>query len=277
MRILDLLKKDIRIFGKSKSAIILSYLVPMVITLIFGAIFGGFGEDDGGINGIKVLVTDNDKTGFSKNFIENVDALEEITVYRKYVVSDDVHMPFTQEKMDEYIIKGNYPVGILIEKGFEEKVKNKQPLALKIHYDPKYPIEHGIVVGMMQKLIPTKYPQLMMNGLWNSSEEYLGEQDNENFKSNMMDVVKQYFPEAKEISLDSLMVMSDVKTEASEGGEGQSSMFDKLMDIESVELLGKKVKNKMFAQYVAGMAIMFLLLQLAAQPVPCLKKRKMGL
>lgn len=67
MNIFILIRKDIRLFFKSKSAVLLTYLVPMVIILIFGAVFGGMGKPSG-MNEMRILLVDNDKTEFSELF-----------------------------------------------------------------------------------------------------------------------------------------------------------------------------------------------------------------
>ena len=88
MNIIRLVLKDVRIFSKSKSLIVITYLVPMFLALIFGAIFGGFGEG-GGQKGIRLLITDNDKSEFSRSFAAELDSLEEIRLYRYYVQDEE--------------------------------------------------------------------------------------------------------------------------------------------------------------------------------------------
>ncbi len=278
MNIFGLVNKDIKIFTKNKSSIVLSYLVPMILALIFGAIFGGFGQGRGQ-RGIRLLITDNDKSEFSTVFAAELDSLEEIRLYRYYLQNDE-KIPFTVEKMDNLIKKGDFPVGLIIPDSTEAGLLAGEKLKLEIHYDPKYPIEYGIISGMIQKLIPTKFPQLMMSGLWKLSEKSLGDQDSD-FKDDMFGVIKQYYPDAEPDMFD---FKKKPLTPGGFGGgtsdttavEGEGFGLSSMVEIDSVELLGQEEENQMFAQYIAGMAVMFLLFAVSGTATSLIEERNFG-
>ncbi|MEA2103534.1 MAG: ABC transporter permease [Candidatus Cloacimonadota bacterium] len=273
MKILALIKKDIKQFFKSRSAVVLTYFVPMVLSLIFGLVFGGLGSS-GGISEIKILLVDDDKTEFSEQFRTVLDSLPELAIHTKYVIGDSTCL-FTLDKMDDWIIRGKRGLGVYIPAGFQQKMDGGERLPLEIHYDPKCQIEYGIVSGMIQKTIMSKFPKILMNSMWKKSEDFLGIEKNDKFKSEISFAVSKYFPDA---NLDDKPIeTSAVKSISSENSQNADSNFmENPLEITKVELLGQKEKNPMYAQYIAGMAVMFLLFSVTQAGASILEEKNDG-
>lgn len=265
MNIFILVKKDIRLFFKSKSAVLLTYLVPMVITLIFGAVFGGMGKPSG-MNEIRILMVDDDKTEFSELFRTTIDSLPEITIHTKYTSRDSTIL-FDIESMDEWIRRGKRSIGIFLPKGFEQRMKNGEKLPLEIHYDPKFSVEYGIITGIIQKVIMSKFPQLMFNNLWKKVDKFLGEEKGNYFKSDISHTVSKYFTDSPNTEQNVLSSIS--KT-------GNLQLLETPVEIKSVQLLGEEEENIMFVQYVAGMAVMFLLFSVVGAGSSILEEKNNG-
>lgn len=265
MNIYTLIKKDIRLFFKSKSSVLLTYLVPMVITLIFGAVFGGMGKPSG-MNEIRILMIDDDKTEFSELFRTTIDSLPEIAVHTKYTSGDSTIL-FDIESMDEWIRRGKRSIGIFLPNGFEQRMKNGEKLPLEIHYDPKFAVEFGIINGIIQKVIMSKFPQLMFNSLWKKADEFLGEEKGNYFKSDISHIVGRYFPGSTDAEKD--IFSSYAQTDNFE-------LLESPLEIKSVQLLGEEEENIMFVQYVAGMAVMFLLFSVVGAGSSILEEKNNG-
>ncbi|MCD4818851.1 MAG: ABC transporter permease [Candidatus Cloacimonetes bacterium] len=269
MTIPKLIKKDFLLFSKSISGIIMTFAVPMIITLIFGAIFGGFGGDNG-ISELRLLVVDDDKTDFSKQLVTLLDSLDAIKIYSTYK-NDETNTVLNMEVMDSNIKKGSFKVGIRILSGFENNYNNGEKLKLEIHYDPKFIIEYNIVNGIIQKTIMKDFPQVMMNSMFKNAREYLGSDQGTFFENDMNKTIEKFFG-----------------TEDSEGAESQTpsdsaikqddnfNMMGDPIDIKSVELLGVEEENPYFAQYVAGMAVMFLLFSVTNAGASLLDEKNNG-
>ena len=265
MNIFTLVKKDIRLFFKSKSAVVLTYLVPMVITLIFGAVFGGMGKPSG-MNEMRILLVDDDKTEFSELFRTTIDSLPEIAVHTKFVSGDSTIL-FDISKMDEWIKRGKRGIGIYLPNGFEQRMLNGEKLPLEIHYDPKFSVEYGIITGIIQKVIMSKFPQLMFNSLWKRADDFLGEEKGNYFKSDISHTVNKYFPGSSNAEKD--IFSSKAQTDNFE-------LLESPVEIKSIQLLGEEEENIMFVQYVAGMAVMFLLFSVVHAGSSILEEKNNG-
>ena len=265
MKIIHLVFKDIRLFMKQKINLVLTFVIPMILAVIFGAIFGGF-SNDSGMEKIKVLLTDNDKSAFSNSFVEELKNIEEITVYR-YFIRDHKEIPFTVEEMNELIKKGSYPIGISLPKGSEQLLKDGKELVLNLHIDPKHQIEYGILSGLIQKMIPAKFPQIMFGSLLNMAGD-------ENMKTDIQKTVQSYYPEANlsYFNNKSIPFKSSSSSKDSTGFQGMNSP----VKINTIKLLGEKKSNGMYAQYISGMAVMFLLFTVSGTASTLLEERQIG-
>jgi ABC-type multidrug transport system permease subunit len=254
--ILKLMKKDLTIFLKSKSAVVLTYLVPMIIILIFGAVFGGFGGSSS-MNNIKVMLADMDNTAFSQKFTSALDKLPELDLITTYK-QEDKYFKLTKNNMDTQITAGKRKLGILIPEGFQNKIEKGDKLPLEIHFDPKYQIEYGIVSGIIQKIVFREFPQIMLGSLMDQSQKYLGKEVGSNFQKDINQVVENYFSQPAP------------KTT-------QTTALQQPLDLKQVKLLGKEEdRSSMFAQYVAGMAVMFLLFSVTHSGATLLEEKNNG-
>lgn len=272
MKIFTYFAKDSKIFLKSKSSVLLTFLVPMILIFIFGSIFSNMGKQKG-INAINVLTVDYDDSQFSQAFLNELDKLTEIKIVREVKVREEVQL-ITEESMHDFIKKGNFGLGIVIDKGFENNALKGDSLSLTLNYDPMFAIEYGILSGMIQKTVFSKFPQLMFKGFFRLSENALGNEQNKRFQNSVQNTVKQYFPDAEfDFSTDNLTNMTFSDTSSTNEGD---TFLKEMININSVQVTGAEIKNPMFSQSVAGMAVMFLLFSVNAVAGSLLAEKKDG-
>ncbi len=271
MKIPAYIIKDLKLFMKSKSSVLLTFLVPMIIIFIFGSIFSTIGKQQG-INPIRVLCVDNDKSDLSKNFLKELNSLSEITIIDSITVNNQRKL-VSVETMNDLIKKGKIRIGLIVPENFETMALRGKNIELSVHYDPQFAIEHGILVGLIQKTIFSRFPQIMINSFYKLSEKSLGKQDNEIFKKSMQNTVRKFFPEA-DLDFD----FKNLQTNNANNNVENNNSFNisDLIEIDSIPMVGEEVENQMFAQYVAGMAILFLLFSLNSVAGSLLEEKRKG-
>lgn len=262
-----LASKDLSIMSKSRASILLTFLVPMVVTLIFGAVFGGFGSSESGIAGIRTGIVVQDTSSVTRKIVTELDSLDEIRLVRDFS-SGEVDSVMTEKRLRGFITEGKLPVGLIIAHGFGDSLLNGERPTLRMLYDAKFRIERGIVSGMLQKTIMTRMPGLFQERMWKLAQDELGTEKGVSFRTEMESVVKEYFPEA-DFSMDTMGGMP---------AEGDSSGFamDAMFELSSEDLTGAERENPAFAMYVAGMAVMFLLFSVSEAGASLISERKEG-
>jgi ABC-type multidrug transport system permease subunit len=167
-----LFKKDIILFLHDQRSVILTFLLPVILITLFAFAYGSIGTYNGRSEPVKLLVTDLDKTTFSKEIIYKIDSLEDIIT----VVSDSI-------KSKELVIKGDYACALIINKGFQDSLENGIAMPLELIYDRSREMEIGI---LQQNLVIT---------LMSSTSEIV-------IKKNIEKYVNELFPDDSEISED---------------------------------------------------------------------------
>ncbi len=275
MRLWALIQKDIRIFLKHPGALLLTFIVPMVITLIFGMVFGGFGSSSSGIKGILVVGVDEDQSEYSKKLMKSIGDLEEIRLQTEYTKNDSTFF-YTTDLMNEHIKKGKRHIGIRIAKGFQDSIKTGLRPHVVIHYDPKFPIEQGIVNGLLQRTVFMQMPDLMQEQLFKQADEYLGVERGQGFRTDLLSTLQDYFgTEVRSLEIPTTSSFTESDSAEAEGerfGMGDIAPIR----IRSHQLLGVDVENPMFAQSVAGVAVMFLLFSVSGAASSLLAEKSDG-
>lgn len=139
-KVIFLAVKDIRVLISDKGNIFWVFGFPVIFALFFGAIYADIGK---GPTGMKIAVTDEDKSDFSHYYISSLQssgALKLITL--------DVNESLEQVR------KGKAAAAIIIKKGFGnglESIFNRKEPKLEIATDPSRKMEGGYLRGLLVK------------------------------------------------------------------------------------------------------------------------------
>ena len=250
MKILNLVSKDIRIFSSQKSTIVLTFIVPMIIILIFGAVFGGFGNSNG-ISKISLYIADESQNDLSEKLIKKLNQSDQIKAYSKYKKNESF-TNFDKDTLLNWIKKGKIKVGLVIPDNLEKNVELIKPIKLEIFYDSKNKIEYNIVQGVLKQIFYSSFSDYFNKMIKKKIYSSLDVNDSK---------IKAHISEFMRKSVNSQSIQEE---------------FSNFLQIESKSIIQVEQENAMFVQYVAGMAVMFLLFSVSHGGATILEERKEG-
>ncbi len=100
MRILFALAiKDLRVLFREKTSIFWVMGFPLMVALFFGTIFSGGG---GKVSGMKIAVIDEDRSEYSKEYIEEISSLSALKVHEMSI--DSAETKVRQGKLSAMVV-----------------------------------------------------------------------------------------------------------------------------------------------------------------------------
>jgi ABC-2 type transport system permease protein len=132
--------KDLKVLVSNKGNIFWVFGFPVLMALLFGAIYSSAGS---GPSGIKIAVVDEDKSEFSALYMSKLESYEALEI---------VHL--SQGEAIERVRKGKIAAAITLKKGFGdgfEALFNSDEPGLEIAADPSRKMESGYLQGLLAK------------------------------------------------------------------------------------------------------------------------------
>jgi ABC-2 type transport system permease protein len=233
---------------RDRAALMLSFAVPIVFFSIFAGIFGAQRSHT---PRTAMAVADEDRTPQSKHLIE---ALQKESAL-KLVLAPKDGPPFDAARAEEYVRGGDAPVALVIPKGFgATKIRFGGPGAssapsFRILTDSADPIAQQVASGLLQKVVMTSTPEMMMDAGADAFEKMTGgltPEQRQSIDANMRQY-RQYLAQPE-----------PAKPAASENARTGSSPGT-FVKIETTDIVGQNKSNVVVALYAAGIGVMFLL------------------
>jgi len=162
---LKLFNKDLKLFYHDQRSVILTFILPLILITLFAFAYGGIGKFDGRSEPVKLLVTDLDNSKSSKEIINKIDSLKDVSI----IESDS-------GKSGELVNKGKYACALIIYKGYQDSLEAGKASPVELIYDRSREMEISIV---QQNLIRT---------LMSSTNEII-------IKKNIEKYMKELFPD----------------------------------------------------------------------------------
>jgi ABC-2 type transport system permease protein len=272
--IIHLLKKDFLRFFKDKPAVMLTFLVPAVLIIIFGSIFGG----DGGSRGKIPIIVVNESGIELAEFIESeIDSSESLRSVKSIKDEEGIEKAITHEKAIELVKTGKYPAALVMPEDFFSDTS--AALNFKYYYDPRNEIESQLITGTIQKTIFTQLPQLFPLLMQKQAKEFLGDTKSDSFKTDIASMLGDYFGMDEEEVIESMTTIDINELSSNDSTNTASDDFDfinNLIKFDSKQLVGEEVKNPGVTRIVGGWAIMFLLFTLTGAATSIFEEKQEG-
>lgn len=269
-----LARKDFAIFVTDSVAIGLTFIVPMVMILVFGYVFGGSGRDP--LAELRVLTVNQDTGKAGERLIQSLDKLDELQMLQT-VVKDSTKLD--SARAVALVKKGDYSAALIIPANFTESVKDGE-LRAHVLEDPRDPVTTGVLIGMIQKTsfetFPMLMPSAMMTGMFDSSATM-------SFDRDLVGIIEKNFavdlPDSGMTFSDMLpedMLLGETTASSDSGGFNMGAAFDKINKIERTAVVGEKVVNPAVSHTTAGTAVTFMLFGVGAIAASLLREMRSG-
>ncbi len=272
-KILSLIKKDYILFWHDKVAVGLTFIVPAVLILLFGSIFGGSGAD---ASGIRLAFLNQSDTKISKKIESTLDTTKAFQMIKFYTDDEGKEVPFDTVSIKDYIIKGKASSALVIP--VDAYTDTSFGLKLKFYYNPKNELEMQIVQGLLQQTVMTQIPEIFNQSMMRRSEEYLGKDKGTKFNKKLASVISEYFgvDTSKILRQGFYNTENDTTNTDSSSKNSASNFFKNIVKLDKEQLVGKEVNNPGATRSVGGWAMMFLLFSITASATSLFDERNSG-
>lgn len=259
--------KEYRLFWSDKVAVSLTFLIPMLLIMIWGSIFG---NADSGPRNLKLAFLNESGQAASKRIERVLDTTTAFRLIRTFPDESGREKPFDRSTIRSFVKSGSASAALVIPPGAGGD--SAFGLSLILYYDPKNDAEMQVFRGMLRQTIMTAAPGFIIQNLRDQAVQFLGVDSGGRFNAEITETVERYFGvEADEIfstaTLDSLGV---------EGGNQMAEVMKNIVRLEEEQLVGKDVANPWATRSVGGWAIMFLMFTLTGSASSLFDEKKSG-
>jgi len=246
---------------RDRTALLVTFLVPLGFFSIFAMIFGGMSAPMGksgassGMRSIRVLAADLDDSKTSRGLLEALDRQEGVEVERApRAGADEAPLaPYDRDSAHAAVRAGRAPVALVIPVGFSDRFGDfvNRPEAIELLYDASNPMAPQAVAGMLQGAAMQAAPTRLMDQGFNWLSEAGGGLTDE---------------QAKAIEEARTYVQADAQpSSGTDGVGGMTGLVEvKNTDVRETDEPRETARSfPMIAYNASGIAVMFLLFSMA--------------
>lgn len=270
----QLIKKEYILFWHDKVAVTLTFIVPLFLILIFGAVFGGAGS--GGSHGLRLALVNDSEAPIAQKLADTLDKSDSFRIIKSYTDNEGRTIQLDEPGLPDYIRAGNVRAALVIPQ--DAYTDTSSSLKLRFYYDPRNEIEMQMIQGLLQQTVFTQMPSIFLQSMQRQAVSFLGEEGGNAFNSEIASAVSRHFGvDSSDVMLplenlnqaDGLMADTD-----STGGAGH--FFNNILRMEKIQVAGQEIKNPQATRNVGGWAIMFLLFAVTGTSTALFDEKKSG-
>ncbi|HEX2855794.1 MAG TPA: ABC transporter permease [Opitutaceae bacterium] len=301
MRILlTLLRKDIANFLRNKTAVILTFVVPVMLIYVFGFVWGlnRKGGGGGGPSGVRIAVVNQSDHPGAQKLVEALQAEKAFRVWTTFNNPDGSKRPLTEADARTMIQNNDLRYALIIPKNVISS--ESFGIHLRIFSNPQNTIESQTVNGLLQKTIFSNVPKLLGDALKAKGAAFIGQERFDRFNDTIAATVASAFdldkaevlrsmgagdfglsqptpvPKPADPSLRRIDAPAAGPAPAEKPDAG-ADLLSRLVKIETTQLVGKDVKSPQATNIIGGQAIMFLLFALSGGTAAFFDEKNTGI
>lgn len=284
--LLTLLRKDIANFLRNKTALVLTFIIPVALIYIMGQVFG-LNRKHTGPAGIKLAVVNESDHPAAQQLVAALRAEPSFQVIAEHRARDQTPRPLTEADARALIYNRDLRFAIVIPPDLVSD--DRFGTRLRTLSDPRNEVESQMVNGLLQKTIFSSVPELLGQSLQSRARIHLGERGFQDFNGKMAATIAGAFGGdaaqiERELAAGNLGFAalqptppSSGSPAAGSGAQPRSNPLADLVRIENEQLVGKEVKNPEATRVIGGYAIMFLLFAISGSSAAFFDEKNAGL
>jgi ABC-type multidrug transport system, permease component len=276
---LVLLRKNLLMFRRSKAAVIITFLVPIVLVALFGHVFGLY-RPEAGPTGIPLAVVNTSNEPAAQRLVDALRAEKTFRLISTAREPDGSERPLTEADARLALENNHYRYALILP----PDLLSSSGLGVHLIFltNPRNEIESQTVSGILQKTIFTQVPQLLGQSLQRGARDSIGELPLASFNRTVAQAIADAFggdPAAIQRQIESgefLPAPSSSAATADSSDANASAFMERILNFETEQVAGQDVKNPMAARLVGGYAIMFLLFAVSGSATSFFDEKNTG-
>jgi ABC-2 type transport system permease protein len=277
--ILVLVRKDFSLFLRDRTSIVLTFVVPFALIYLMGQVFG-VNSSSPGPSGIPVAVVNQSDNPAAARLVDALKAEKTFKVLTQFVNDDKTTRPLAEEDLRPLMRANNFRFALVIPKDVIRV--DGIGIHLKTYSNPRNEIEAQTVIGILQKTIFSRVPELLGQSLQARARAYLGDERLDQFNSSVASAVAGAF------GGDTSTIKADMSEgelglrrlggdDASAPAQGDAGVFSRIVRVDNVQVAGTGVKSPAATLLVGGWAMQFLLFAVTASATALFSERDQGI
>ena len=269
----QLILKDFIRFKNDRRAMLLTFILPMVLIVIFGSIFGNGNESMGRMN---LILVNESHTSFSKLLVSKLESSKGLHLWQKFLSENNKDsIKFDEKTAREWVRTGKISAAVIIPSDFFTDTSTS--IKFKFFYDPKSEIESAIIQGNIKQVLFSQVSHIIPIIMQRKISAHYGNNQGEKYFKGISKLSQEYL----HLSADSLYnSMTDLDSaslkQASSDSSNDNKFFSSIVKFDSQQLVGQKIVNPGLTRTVGGWAMMFLLFSLTGASTSLFEEKQEG-
>jgi ABC-2 type transport system permease protein len=282
--ILTLLYKDLANFSRDRTAVCLTFLVPIALIYIFGQVFG-ISRKDSGPSGIRVAVVNESAHPAAKKLVQALKDEKALRVVTEFENPDKSTRPLALADLQPLMRADKFRFAVVIPQNVVST--DRLGVNLKILSNPRNEIETQTVNGILQKTMFSSAPELLGQSVQEQAKQFLGQARYDQFTDEMAGAVAAAFGGDRTKIRESIAAGNFVgflggglekdKEQSEEAKKKTADLFSRVVNVEHEQVAGQQVKSPAATRVVGGWAMMFLLFAVSGSAAAFFDEKKAGL
>jgi len=186
--VLTLIRKEFRLFWSDRVAVSLTFLIPFLLIMIWGSVFGKLGSDS---TALRLAFMNASSSPVGARIEALLDSTKSFRLIKSYTDESGRVIPFDTASVQEYVRRGSVAAALVVPP--DAFTESSLGLKLNFYYDPRNDIEMQTTAGLLQQTIMTQAPALAVQSLRARAVRYLGLDSGNAFNGEINRTVRRFF------------------------------------------------------------------------------------